>query len=207
VQPQDNSARNAEICRLAEAGVSRADLARRYSVTKTRITQIVNRGRDAEATEREKELRKLYQRQGKRADNVPPKGTATGFNQLDLRTCTCGSFAERIGDHARDCGVKPVLDERIGMDADKERRLLLKEMRAESERRETLDAAESEALIAGSLIFLEQVINRNRHLERLLARYESEPDIIDAEIVPDISPDALPALEAVRDSFAAQVMP
>jgi CENP-B N-terminal DNA-binding domain len=204
VPAEDNQARNAEICRLADEGISRADLAQRFNVTKTRITQIVTRGREQETSERERELRKLYQRQGRRADNVPPKGTATGFNQLDLRTCTCGSLSERIKDHDPACKVKPVLDERIGMDADKERRLLLKEMRAESDRKDVLSDAESQALIREMVTYLDQVVQRNKYLERQLARYQGEADVMDAEIVPDVSPDALPALEAARDSYAGQ---
>ena len=86
--------------------------------------------------------------------------------------------------------------------------MLLKEMRAESEQKELLPDAEQQRQVAEVVSFLNQVLNRNDHLERLLRKYEAsnaEADVIDAEIVPDLPPDAVPAVEAVRDFFAGQL--
>ena len=94
VESQDNGNRNTEIVRLSEAGMTHTAIGERFGITRQRVSAIVAK-QAGQGNARERELRKLYDRQAKRADNPPPKSTATGFNQLDPRTCTCGFKADR----------------------------------------------------------------------------------------------------------------
>lgn len=206
MESQDNGNRNTEIVRLSEAGMTHTAIGERFGITRQRVSAIVAK-QAGQGNARERELRKLYDRQAKRADNPPVKSTATGQTQLNPLTCTCGSKADRLRDHKPGCEVQPVFDTRVGLDADKERRMLLKEMRAESEQHQVLSDAEEQRQVAEVISFMNQVLQRNDHLERLLRKYESEADagVIDAEIVPDLPPDAVPALVSLRDQFSAQL--
>ena len=208
MQEENNgSSRNTEIARLADEGTPHSELATRYGLSRQRISQIVNRQARQES-ERERELRKLYERQERRANNPPVKSTATGQTQLDPLSCTCGTRADRLRDHKPGCEVRPVYDTRVSLDADKERRMLLKEMRTEAGQQHKLASpAEQERAIAEVVTYLEQLTERNKYLERMLARYESDAqlDVVEAEIVPEVSPGALPALEAARDFYAGQL--
>ena len=51
------------------------------------------------------------------------KATATGFEQVDNRKCTCKSYGARRKDHADDCEVEIVTDPGMVITATKEMRL------------------------------------------------------------------------------------
>lgn len=54
---------------------------------------------------------------------APPKSTATGFEQLDLETCDCGSYGNRRKEHSPECGVKAVRDNTPVIHSIREKRL------------------------------------------------------------------------------------
>jgi hypothetical protein len=176
-----SDARNAEICKLADEGMSRADLSRTYGVTKARITQIVTRGREQETSERVTELKRKYHDLEGVARKPPAQHSAIGKIIYD-----------ETGEVVR--------NESVRVAAVREQRQLLREMRAEEDRKEVASDAEQQEEIRLFIGYLSEVVERNERLERLLARYEREGFIPEAEIVPDLSPDALPSLVAMREA-------
>ena len=184
-----NEARNTEICKLADEGMSRADIARRYGITKTRVSQIVTSHATRQDNERERELRRKYHDLEGVARKPPAQHSAIGKIIFD--------------EHG-----EVVRNESVRVAAVREQRMLIKELRAESEQKEYLPEAEQQRQVAELVNWLNEVLNRNDHLERLLRKYEesnAEADVIEAEVVPDLHPDAVPAVEAVRDFFAGQL--
>ena len=159
----------------------------RFGISRQRIGAIVSKHAQQD-NERERELRRKYHDLEGVARKPPARRSAIGKIIYD-----------ETGEVVR--------NESVRVAAVREQRMLIGEMRKEEDRKEVLSDAEQQAQVQEVISFMNQVLQRNDHLERLLARYEreSEAGVIDAEVVPDLPPDAVPALVSLRDQFAAQL--
>ena len=187
---QETDNRNSEIVKLADEGIPHSELAVRFGVSRQRIGAIVSKHAQQD-NERTRQLKEKYADLQKVVRFPPAKTTAIGKTVTDPDS----------GETVRDMSVYVA--------AAREQRLVLGELRREEEagRKDQLSDAEEQRQIAEVLSFMNQVLQRNDHLERLLARYEreSEAGVIDAEIVEGLPPEAVPALVSLRDQFAAQL--
>lgn len=107
-----------------------------------------------------------------RGDRV--RATATGQEQLDLRTCTCKSFGSRRKDHAQDCQVQIVLDPTPRIAAIKEMRL--NDARLDALRQQMVPPDQSEDM----QLFLKYIEDQADENKRVKAENESLRRQLDA---------------------------
>ena len=172
---ENNDARNDEIARLAAEGIPHAELAVRFGISRQRIGQIAARGKEPQS-ERVTQLRSKYSELQRIVNRPPAKTTAIG------KTVTDPDSGETIRDMS------------VTVQASREQRMLLSELRREEElqRSTQADDAEQERLYAEFWeYFTSTVAERDRltmevaDLRNRLSAYESDAGEIvwPAEIV------------------------
>ena len=125
--------RNDVIYELATVeGLPHEVIGERYGISRQRVGQIVSSHEANSAQTRDMhhaELTKKYRELQRLIDNPKPMHTATGATMANVLTCTCGSRADKMKEHAPDCKVMPVTNESVLIMAAKEQRLILESIR------------------------------------------------------------------------------
>ena len=151
---QETDNRNSEIVKLAGEGIPHSELAVRFGVSRQRIGVIVSKHAQQD-NERVTELKRKYHDLEGVARKPPAQHSAIGKIIYD-----------ETGEVVR--------NESVRVAAVREQRMLIGEMRKEEDRKEVLSDAEEQAQVQEVISFMNQVLQRNDHLERLLRKYESE---------------------------------